>query len=38
MNLKIKILGIVSLLFLFTAVNCSQEMTKEQWESEMAAF
>lgn len=38
MNLKIKILGIVSLLFLFTAVNFAQEMTKEQWESEMASF
>jgi len=38
MNRKIKLLGIVSLFLLFTAVNFAQEeMTKEQWESEMAA-
>jgi hypothetical protein len=40
MNHKIKLLGIVSLFLLFTAVNFAQEeeMTKEQWESEMAAY
>ncbi len=39
MNFKIKLLGIVSLLLLFTAVNFAQEkMTKEQWESEMASY
>jgi hypothetical protein len=39
MNFKVKLLGIVSLLLLFTAVNFAQEeMTKEQWESEMATY
>ena len=39
MNLKVKLLGIVSLLLLLTAVNFAQEeMTVEQWESEMAAY
>jgi hypothetical protein len=39
MNLKIKLLGIVSLFLLLTVVNFAQEeMTEEQWESEMAAF
>ncbi len=39
MNLKIKLLGIVSLFLLLTAVNFAQEeMTEEQWESEMAAY
>ena len=38
MNLKIKLLSIVSLLFLFTVVNFAQEMTTEQWESEMATY
>jgi len=38
MNLKLKLLSIVSLLLLFTAVNFAQEMTKEQWESEMATY
>ena len=39
MNLKVKLLGIVSLLLLLTAVNFAQEeMTEEQWESEMAAY
>lgn len=39
MNFRVKLLGIVSLLLLFTAVNFAQEeMTKEQWESEMATY
>jgi len=39
MNLKVKLLGIVSLFLLLTAVNFAQEeMTKEQWESEMTAY
>ena len=39
MNLKIKLLGIVSLFLLLTVVNFAQEeMTEEQWESEMAAY
>ncbi len=38
MNLKIKLLGIVSLLLLFTAVNFAQEMTEEQWQSEMTSY
>jgi hypothetical protein len=39
MNLKLKLLGIVSLFLLLTVVNFAQEeMTEEQWESEMAAF
>jgi nucleoid-associated protein YgaU len=38
MNLKLKLLGVVSLLFLFTVVNFAQEMTTEQWESEMATY
>ncbi len=32
MNLKLKLLGIVSLVLLFTAVNFAQEMTEDQWE------
>ena len=39
MNLKIKLLGIVSLFLLLTVVNFAQEeMTEEQWESEMATY
>lgn len=39
MNFRVKLLGIVSLLLLFTAVNFAQEkMTEEQWESEMATY
>jgi peptidoglycan hydrolase CwlO-like protein len=40
MNLKLKLLGIVSLVLLFTVVNFAQEqeMTKEQWESEMTTY
>lgn len=39
MNLKVKLLGIVSLFLLLTVVNFAQEeMTEEQWESEMAAY
>jgi hypothetical protein len=39
MNLKIKLLGIVSLFLLLTVVNFAQEeMTEEQWESEMTAY
>lgn len=41
MNLKIKLLGIVSLFLLLTVVSFAQEqeeMTEEQWESEMAAY
>lgn len=39
MNLKIKLLGIVSLFLLLTVVNFAQEeMTEEQWESEMAIY
>ena len=38
MNLKIKLLSIVSLVLLFTAVNFAQEMTEEQWESEMTTY
>ncbi len=38
MNLKLKLLGIVSLVLLFTAVNFAQKMTEEQWESEMTTF
>ena len=36
MNLRLKLLGIVSLLLLFAAVNFAQEMTEEQWEAEMS--
>ena len=39
MNLKIKLFGIVSLFLLLTVVSFAQEeMTEEQWESEMAAY
>jgi hypothetical protein len=39
MNLKIKLLSIFSLVLLFTVVNFAQEeMTEEQWESEMTSF
>lgn len=38
MKLKIKLLGIVSLLLLFTAVNFAQEMTVEQWEAQMKEY
>ena len=39
MNLKIKLFGIVSLFLLLTVVSFAQEeMTEEQWESEMATY
>ena len=39
MNLKIKLLSIFSLVFLFSFVNFAQEeMTEEQWEAEMTSF
>ncbi len=38
MNLKIKLLGMLSFVLLFSALNFAQEMTKEQWESEMASL
>ena len=39
MNLKIKLLGILSLVLLLTVVNFAQEeMTEEQWQSEMSAL
>lgn len=38
MNLRIKFLGILSLVLLFSVVNFAQEMTKEQWEAEMKSY
>jgi len=39
MNLKIKLLGILSLVLLLTVVNFAQEkMTEEQWQSEMSTL
>lgn len=38
MNLRIKLLGILSLVLLFSVVNFAQEMTKEQWEAEMKSY
>jgi len=39
MNLKIKLLGILSLVLLLTVVSFAQEeMTEEQWQSEMSAL
>ena len=38
MSIKSKLLGIVSLVLLFTAVNFAQKMTEEQCESEMTTF
>jgi len=39
MKLRIKLFGIVSLVLLFSAMNFAQEeMTTEQWESEMSAL
>ena len=39
MNLKIKLLGILSLVLLLTVVNFAQEeMTEEQWQAEMSSL
>ena len=39
MNLKLKLLGILSLVLLLTVVNFAQEdMTEEQWQSEMTTL
>jgi nucleoid-associated protein YgaU len=39
MNLKIKLLGILSLVLLLTVVSFAQEeMTEEQWQAEMSAL
>ncbi|BDQ04272.1 LysM peptidoglycan-binding domain-containing protein [Ignavibacterium sp.] len=33
---KLNLIGILSLLFIFSAVSFAQEMTEEQWEAEMS--